>query len=302
MEDAKRTLTYWFANHKTLKCVPGSGTTHDYHLIDRGVAAQVSFHPDGTLARWARCKGDVPHGKVTYWSSDGARKRVCDYVLGKRHGLDLYYRNGLMYYVATYRNGRKDGLTWDGDAMALFRHGKAVHPGWKQERLTYLATHGLSEELGRAVHAGAKDDGEALAAAAYENHTTTVALLLDTQTYDSVSVINAWKEALMHGAKETLAILRPRLTVDVLDHALNTGNLAEATELIGWGFYPKEAHLVMAATLGKLEVVKWCLMFSEDLTTHRAWNKALQAEHYDCARLLEPKYVRVLRALREYFF
>lgn len=312
MEEANRLLNHWLTQRKVFKCVPSKGTTHDYHLIEEYqnipcVVAQVSFHPNGALARWAKCHIDdsLPHGKVHYWDASGALTRVCDYARGKRHGLDLYYKDGLMYHATTYRRGRKDGLAWDGDAVALYRHGKAVVPPWSQERLTHLATYDLYDSLRQMLLVGAVDDGDALAAAAYEGHTAILSLLLDHQTYGAVDVLEAWKQALRNGQKEALRRLRPHLPLSldscVLDHALSTEQLEEASDLLGWGFYPDERHLINAAGRGDLEAVRWCLAYTPELRTYHAWNRALMAEHYDVARVLEPGYVRFLRAVKDYF-
>lgn len=306
MEKAKRMVDHWFMQRKVFKCVTSQGTTYDYHLIEHDVViAQVSFHPNGVLARWARCARHqpVPHGKVFFWDTTGALTRVCDYVLGKRHGLDVYYKDGLMVGAMTYLRGRKNGLAWGGDSVALYRHGEAVIPPWSQPRLTYLATYGLTDSLRQMLLVGAVDTGEALGAAAYEGHVTTVDLLLSHQSYEQVEILEAWKQALQNGQTETLHRLRPHLSVDTLalSHALWKGQLTEATELVGRGFYPTEGHLIAAATKGALETVRWCLVYAPDLRTHTAWSRALMAEHYEVARLLEPGYVRFLRAVRDYF-
>jgi len=307
MEEANRLLNHWLTQRKVFKCVPSKGTTHDYHLIEEYqdipcVVAQVSFHSNGALARCAKCHIDdsLPHGKVHYWNPYGALTRVCEYVRGKRHGLDVYYRDGLMYYATTYRRGRKDGLVWDGDSIALYRHGKAVVPAWTQERLTHLALYDMYDSLLQMLLMGAVDDGEALAIAAYEGHTLVMELLMRHQKYGRAEIFEAWKQALRNGQKEALRRLRPHLSqnLDVIEHALFTGNREEASELLGWGFYPTERHLLTAANRGDLAAVRWCLTYS-DLPTHRAWNRALAAEHYDVARLLEPGYMRFLRRVHD---
>jgi hypothetical protein len=310
MEEAKRLFNHWLIRRKVFKCVPSKGTTHDYHLIEEYqdipcVVAQVSFHPNGALARWAKCHIDysLPHGKVHYWDPYGALTRVCEYVRGKRHGLDVYYKDGLMYYATTYRRGRKDGLAWDGDAVSLYRHGKAVIPAWSQDRLTYLASYDLYASLRQMLLVGAVDNGEALAIAAYEGHTLVMELLMRHQKYGAEEILEAWTQALRNGQKEATRLLRPHLSLDTdpMYHSLSTGQLAEASELLGWGFYPTERHLIDAAGRGDLEAVRWCLAYSPELRTHYAWNRALAAEHYEVARALEPGYMRVLRAVKDYF-
>jgi len=310
MEKAKRLVNHWLTQRKVFKCVPSTGITHDYHLIEEYqnipcVVAQVSFHRNGNLARWAKCHIDdsLPHGKVYYWDPYGALTRVCEYVRGKKHGLDLYYKDGVMYYATTYRRGRKDGLAWDGDSVALYRHGKTVVPAWTQERLTHLALYDMYDSLLQMLLMGAVDDGEALSIAAYEGHTLVMELLMRHQKYGRAEIYDAWKQALRNGQKEAVKLLRPHLSLDldVLDHVLTTGYLEEASELLGWGFYPDERHLNAAAGRGNLEAVRWCLAYTPELRTYHAWNRALMAEHYDVARALEPGYMRFLRAVKDYF-
>lgn len=307
MEEAKRTLNHWLARRKLIKCVSSTGTTHDYHLIEGGrVVAQISFHANGEVARWVRCDGygaSMMHSKATYWDKDGALTRVCDYRYGKREGLDLYYKNGLMYNATTYRKGKKHGLAWDGDAMVLYHRGKAVVPAWSQDRLTHCATSSLYDSLRQMLSAGAVDNGEALAAAAYEGHTAILSLLMDRQAYGQKEVIEAWKQALGNGHTEATHHLRAYLLLseEPLDHALRTQNLAEADELFRLGFNPTERYVLAAVCRGHVETVRWCLLCVPTLRTHDAWNYALIAEQYECARLLEPGYVRVLRAVRAYF-
>lgn len=249
------------------KCLPPSdGTTYDYCLMEKDtVIAQVSFYPNGNMAHWVRCTNSLPHGKMYLWNKDGTLKGVSNYVHGKRH----------------------DGVA-ESDA---------------QERLTYMATVKSYVSVEYMLRDGVVDNGEALASASYEGHDTIVYLLLNHQTYSVKQIYDAWMRALSNGQRGVAGRLRPHLDVSVspLDYALETRDLIEAEELLHAGFIPTESHVFDAIRHGHLETLRWCLLCSPDLRTHAAWNQALIAENYECARLLEPGYIRWLRALKDYF-
>lgn len=302
-EEAKRMLDHWFEHRKTFKCVPPKGATYDYRIVEgKRTYAQVSFHPNGILARWARCfPGDVvPHGKVTYWTPEGVVMRVCDYNFGKRDGLDIYYTDGVPTQMTSYRNGRKDGLDSRNGKVTLYRRGKAMLPKLTQGHLNLMAAFGFDEELKEAFAYGISDNGQALAAAAHEGLTSIVSLLLSMQTYSDWDILEAWTQAFETGKGQAVALLRPRLLPLVsqpIDLALGKRNLEEATELVALGFRPNEWHLIIAAEHGEIDVVTWCLQTCPDMRTYKAWSFATDEQ---CARILEPAFYTTLRKVSSY--
>lgn len=293
MEDAIRTLMHWFIQRKTFKCV-GGVHTYDYALVEGGsVVAYVSYHPNGTIAKWMRC---AVSATAFYWTPEGRLVRTCERVKGARHGLDIYYTlNGVIYHISTYKKGQRDGLTWDGesDCVVLYRRGRMVIPWNSQFRLNKAAARNDV----RALTVG--DNGDALAVACRCRAFDAAAYLLTHNRYADAHLLDLWNELrVADAASDILPLLRTYLptTSDPLSIVLPSSDLTEANELYRAGFRPTASHLVEAATQGHSEAVQWCLRVAPHLPTHTAWVRACAENYPEVAHLLEPSVVTQVRA------
>lgn len=203
--EAERTLAYWLRSRLPVRCMQGKQTL-DYRLLSlrMDVYAQMSFHRNGVLARWAPCY--KASSTVTTWTADGELRSTTQVHGSKRHGLHIEYIHGIPMKASTWSSGKKDGIVWTGSQVAFYSHGKILGIPWNQEGLTHAALYDLSERLLSLMDLGARDIGEALATASYEGHLASMKILL-TEPYPRSVLAYARAEALRNGHMDAVHLL-----------------------------------------------------------------------------------------------